>query len=364
MRFLLPLITLTFLLVACEKKEKLPTIKDGPIYPGAEWAIASPEKYKFSPNTKNELDAYLEISRNRVTGLVVIVGGEMIYSHGQINELSYLASARKSIMSMLYGKYVGNGTINLDRTIGNLISTGIIPEDVGGLMPIEKEATIRHCLAARSGVYHLGSNTGDDRAHFPTRGTKEPGTYFMYNNWDFNVNGSIFEGLTKMNIYDAFGVDFAVPLRFQDWDRGKQVKGGSTSISLYRAYHFYLSARDMARLGYLMLRNGMWNDTQIIPKDWVIESTSAITPLNEMNPTSRRNGTHGYGYMWWVRDGNTNTGALRGSYLASGMGGQLIAVVPELDMVVAQKRDANVHTSSYSDSYFLGFINLLASLKD
>ena len=136
------------------------------------------------------------------------------------------------------------------------------------------------------------------------------------------------------------------------------------SISIYPAYHFYLSTRDMARLGYLMLRGGKWNNTQLIPADWCTQSTSAITPINEMNPTSRRSGSYGYGYMWWVRNGNANTGAFRGSYMGTGMGGQVIAVMPELDMVVAQKRDVSVLTGNYTDSDFLRFLNFLIALRE
>ncbi|MCL2098186.1 MAG: beta-lactamase family protein [Bacteroidales bacterium] len=330
-------------------------------YPGAQWSMVSPEKYGYKANTRDTLDAYLNVGSNAVTGIVVVVGGEMIYSWGTDNELSYLASARKSLLSMLYGKYVTDGTIDLSRTIGELISNGVIPDDVGGLLPIEKEATIGHCIAARSGVYHLGSNEGDDRAIAPARGSQIPGTYFLYNNWDFNVSGSIFESLTGKNIYDALGAELAVPIGMQDWNRLRQVKGGSSAISVYPAYHFYLSARDMARLGYLMLRGGKWNGVQLVPAAWCVESTAAYTPVSEMTPVTARTQSFGYGYMWWVWDGNANRDAFKGAYTAKGAGGQYIAVLPALDMVVAQKRDANILTASYSENSFLGFLRLIAS---
>ena len=262
---------------------------------------------------------------------------------------------------MLYGNYVADDTIDLSKTIGELIAAGVIPDDVEGLMDIEKQATILNCLTCRSGVYHLGSNTGDDRAHAPPRGSQTPGEFFLYNNWDFNVSGSIFEGLTGKDIYDALGEDLAIPLGMQDWDRNIQRRGGSTSISRYRAYHMRLSARDMARLGYLMLRKGNWDGEQVIPAEWVAQSTDLFTPLPEMNPVSRRSNMHGYGYMWWVWDGAANCGAFRGAYLGSGAGGQRIAVLPALDMVVAQKRAANDFDHSYSSWTFIQFLHLLAS---
>lgn len=329
------------------------------LFPGTEWSSAQPTKYGYKENTAEVLDAYLE--NNPVTGVMIVVGGESIYSYGETDELSYLASARKSIMSMMYCKYVADGTIDLGKTIGQLIDAGVITDDVGGLLEIEKQATIQDCISARSGCYHQGSNSGDDYAIAPERGSRTPGSYFLYNNWDFNVSGSIFEGLTGKNVYDALGADLAVPLGMQDWDRNKQVKGGSSSISVYPAYHFYLSARDMARLGYLMLRNGKWNDTQLIPAVWCNQSTVAYTPVDQMNPVTRRTQSLGYGYMWWIWDGPANQGAFKNAYMAMGAGGQYIAVLPALDMIVSQKRDANVLTDSYSPDIFIQFLMTVAA---
>ena len=154
-----------------------PPVWNKNVYPGSQWSLATPEKFGYKANTIDTLDAYLSIGSNAVTGVVVIVGGEMIYSWGEVDETSYLASVRKSILSMLYGNYVADGTINLQKTIGELIADGAIADDVGGLLPVEKQATVLDCITARSGVYHLGSNEGDDRAIAPERGSKQPGTY-------------------------------------------------------------------------------------------------------------------------------------------------------------------------------------------
>jgi CubicO group peptidase (beta-lactamase class C family) len=350
--------------------------EEKPNYPASSWSVASPIKYGYKANTRDTLDAFLNVSAHAVTGLVVIVGGEMIYSYGAIDYSGispagtggYLASSRKSILSMLYGKYVANGTINLTKTIGELIAEGKISDDVGGLSDIEKQTTVFNCITARSGVYHLGSNTGDDRNSFPARGSKTPGTYFAYNNWDFNVSGSIFEALTGKNIYDALGDDLAVPIGMQDWNRSRQANGGAAATSVYPAYHFYLSARDIARLGYLMLRGGKWNNTQLIPADWCAQSTAAYTPVGEMNPNSYRTKEFGYGYMWWVWDGNANRDAFKDAYTSKGAGGQYITVLPALDMVVAQKRNetllgATVY-NNYSENSYLQFLHLIAAQHD
>lgn len=97
------------------------------------------------------------------------------------------------------------------------------------------------------------------------------------------------------------------------------------------------STRDMARIGYLMLRNGKWKDKQVVPADWVEESTRAFTPVTEMNPAHRRGGPFGYGYLWWVWDGSHAAGAYKGAYAGLGAVGQHIIVLPALDLVVAHK---------------------------
>ena len=56
-----------------------------------------------------------------------------------------------------------------------------------------------------------------------------------------------------------------------------------------------------------------------------------------MNPESRRNGTVGFGMMWWVWDGPAAVGAFEGAFTAAGAFGQFITVLPMLDMVVAHK---------------------------
>ena len=300
-------------------------------YPGKEWTISSPLKYGYNPSYSQVISKFITQYTN-TTGLVVVVGGEIIYTYGNLTELSYLASCRKSLLAMLYGKYVVNGTIDLEKTIDDL---GF--DDVGGLLPIEKTARVYHLITARSGVYHLGSNLGDDRAYAPERGTKIPGEYYLYNNWDFNCAGAAFETMTGLNIYDAFQADIAIPIQMQDFSRSAQQKSGDLTISVFPAYHFWLSTRDMARIGYLMLRGGKWNDTQVIPAEWATQIVSIVTPLQEMNPVSRRSGYFGYGIMWWIWDGYANKDAFKGAYTAMGAYGQFITVLPALDMVVAHK---------------------------
>ncbi|WP_268225135.1 serine hydrolase domain-containing protein [Sinomicrobium oceani] len=305
------------------------------VYPDSTWIRwDSPEDAGFDPKGLEKLRPFI-LNELHTTGLMVVVGGKVLYEYGDIEELSYIASCRKSVLAMLYGKYVDNGMIDLDLTLSAL---GI--DDNLGLLPMEKQATVRDLISARSGVYHPASNGGDDTEYAPPRGSQQPGEYYLYNNWDFNAAGGIFEQLTGKNIYDAMEMDIALPIQMQDFDRSLQHKEGDPKKSRFLAYHFWLSTRDMARLGHLMLCRGKWKGTQLIPQWWVKQITSIVTPLEEMNPEHIRTWGRAYGYMWWRLIEETHVEAYKGAFAASGAYGQFITVLPELDMVIAHKTHA------------------------
>jgi len=82
------------------------------------------------------------------------------------------------------------------------------------------------------------------------------------------VAGTAFEKLTGKTIYQALEDDLARPLGMQDFDRSKQGKVPSPG-SVHPEYVMRLSTRDLARVGQLMLRNGRWNGTPLLPAEWV-----------------------------------------------------------------------------------------------
>jgi CubicO group peptidase (beta-lactamase class C family) len=316
------------------------------VFPGDEWDYyEDPEAAGYSAEKIKDIHEYI-VNESNITGLMVVVGGKVLGEYGDVEELSYIASCRKSVLAILYGKYVENGTIDLEKTLEELHV-----DDNEGLLPIEKKATVHHLITARSGVYHPASNGGDNSADAPPRGSQQPGEYLLYNNWDFNAAGAVFEMLTGMNIYDALERDLARPIDMQDFDRWRQRKSGNLKLSRNPAYHMWLSTRDMARVGYLMLREGSWNGEQVISKAWARRIVSLVTPLEEMNPIRRRDGYLGYGYMWWIWDGPRATGAYEGAYTARGAWGQWITVLPKLDMVVAVKTKSTYRRRSSWESY-------------
>lgn len=331
------------------------------VVPGAEWArVESPKSAGYCQAPLDAVGAHLKTLGT--TAMTVVVGGKVLFEYGPQDEVTYLASVRKSILAMMFGRYVENGTIKLDATMADL---GI--DDVQGLLPLEKTATVRHLLAARSGVYHEAANAactgcGSTSGEPPgPRGTVTPGSYYLYNNWDFNALGTIFEKATGKDIYVAFEEDFAKPLQFQDYRLESQRKARRPQASQHPAYHFYLSTRDMARLGLLMLRNGQWGSTRLLTEEWVEEMITPVTPVGDMNPDSYRKGPFGYGYLWWIWDGPFNTGIYRNAYTGIGAIGQFLTVLPELDMVVAHKTRANA--TAVTRPQYLDVLERLASTR-
>jgi CubicO group peptidase (beta-lactamase class C family) len=329
------------------------------VFPGTTWEYVAKESlqpYGWSQEALDKTSKFIRDESN-TTGLVVVDRGRVVYRFGDIEELSYVASVRKSILAMLYGYWVENGTIKLETTLADL---GF--DDIGGLLPIETQATIHQLITARSGVYHPAGYSGDDLDKAPPRGSQKPGSYMLYSNWDFNAAGAAFEQLTKRDIYDEIQAQLAIPLQFEDWDRSVQQKAGDLTISKYPAYPIWVSTRDMARIGYLMLHEGNWNGRQIISKEWARRITSVVTPVEEMNPPARRDGYFGYGYMWWVWDGPKAIGPFEGAYTARGAVGQWITVFPSLDLVLAHKTH-NIYQRSTSWESYERILELLFEAK-
>ena len=82
--------------------------------------------------------------------------------------------------------------------------------------------------------------------------------------------------------------------------------------------------RDMAKLGYLYLNDGIWNGEQILSKEWIEKSISEYISVNEIWQ---------YGYKWWIRSYSVE-GNDYWSFSARGWGGQSIVCFPSLELVI------------------------------
>ena len=299
-------------------------------YPGETWEkVPRPEEVGYSSAKLAEAETYArQIGSDAV---VVVVGGRVLAEWGDAADRSNIHSCRKSLLSALYGIAVAEGQVNLSSTLGELK----IDDNEPALSDVEKQATVQQLLQARSGVYHDALyETAGMEARRPERGSHAPGTFFYYNNWDFNALGTILERGVGESLFSMFSKRIAIPLKMQDFrlEDCRYVRGAD---SIHPAYPFRLSARDMARFGLLYARDGQWDGQQIIPREWVAEST---------HPHSVRS-RGGYGYLWWVAvDGKSmrNLDMNRPYFSAQGNHGQVIFVCPGMDLVIVHRVDTDI----------------------
>jgi CubicO group peptidase (beta-lactamase class C family) len=232
-------------------------------------------------------------------------------------------------LNSLIGIAAADGKINLDDTLEKLG----IDDNKPSLTAEEKQATVRNLLEARSGVYHpTVYETKGMQEEKPPRGSHPPGTFWYYNNWDFNTLGFIYERATGEKIFDAFYRRIAQPIDMQDF-KPRDGHYISSPDSRFPAYVFEMSTRDFARFALLFLQGGKWNGTQVVPEDWVKASTRPYSDAE----------SGGYGYLWWT--GDSASGAPQeikfppGSFWAEGHLGQYAVVVPALDLIVVNRVD-------------------------
>jgi CubicO group peptidase (beta-lactamase class C family) len=266
---------------------------------------------------------------------MIVENGEVVAQWGDVERRYKCHSIRKSLLSALIGLHVETGAIDLGRTLADL---GI--DDREGLSPREKAAKILDLLMARSGVYHpTGYETEYMKNLKPARHSQGPGTWWCYNNWDFNALGTIFEQLTGRGIFEEFRDRIAAPLGMEDFRYDETRQDGEYvrfDTSIHPAYPFRMSARDLARFGFLFLRGGRWRDRQVIPERWVRMSVRSYSPAGERG---------GYGYMWWVAECDIHFPQVSvppGTYSARGAGGHYVVVVPSRDLVVVHRVDTDV----------------------
>lgn len=292
------------------------------VFPEKQWADQDPTDAGWSSaKLENAKKLAAEFGS---TGVLVVQDGRVIAAWGNVAEKVTVASIRKSFLSALYGIAIADGRIESSKTLEALG----IDDKPPSLTPVEKTATIRDLLMARSGIYHYAASEPQSmKDRRPERGAHAPGTHWYYNNWDFNALGTIYRRLAKEDIFDAIERRIAKPIGMEDYSAadGKYVTSG---VSEHPAYHMRFSTRDLARFGWLFLNGGRWNGVQVVPEAWVKESTA---PLSEVSSGL------GYGLMWWASIKDVQLGAKvgGGAYSARGYGGQYLFVLPAYGMVIA-----------------------------
>ena len=326
------------------------------VFPGTSWsAHGAPEAVGWSSTGLASVRSYTETLDT--AAVVIVQGGRILAQWGEVETKYGVHSIRKSLLNALYGIYAAEGAIALGRTLGTL---GI--DDKEGLTDVEKKATVLHLLAARSGVYHpTGGESDWMKTLREPRGSHGPGTWWVYNNWDFNALGTIFRQETGLDLFDAFRDRVARPIGMEDWvydasaadPAARDGEYWTPRSSVHDMFAFRMTALDLARFGLLYLREGRWGEEQVVPRDWIRQS---VLPISDA-------GINGaYGYLWWVsRHGIHWPGVIvpEGTYSARGIGGHRLVVMPALDLVLVHRVDTREREREVTSTQFGRLLALL-----
>jgi CubicO group peptidase (beta-lactamase class C family) len=296
------------------------------VVPGARWDSISAES-RWSRDSLRRIGAMVD---SIGSGAVVVVeDGRIVASWGNASRKFPMTSVRKSLLHALFGIEVERRTIRLDATLEQLG----IDDDPPALTSTERTARVTDLLASRSGVYHYAAYAPQSsRDARPARGSARPGERWFYNNWDFNVLGTIYERASGKKIFSAFEELIARPLGMEDYrasDGEYVIERGSR----HAAYTFRMSARDLARVGLLYMRRGLWRETQVLPAAWVDEG---------VRPRSDAGSGGSYGMLWWAaREGILVPGASvdAGTFAARGNGPHYMIVLPARRLVIVHLAD-------------------------
>jgi CubicO group peptidase (beta-lactamase class C family) len=293
---------------------------------------ASPEDAGWSSDKIEEAWKYADEIGS--AAFMLIHDGKIVATHGDVTRRFMCHSVRKSLLTSLYGIYVDAGKIDLDVTIKDL---GI--DDVHNLTDVEKSATIRHLLQARSGVYHPAAyETEAMKKIRPARESHKPGTFWYYNNWDFNTSCAILMQKSGKDFFEDFEEKLAIPLGMEDFRLDDTYYHLEAENSKFPAYPFRMSARDLARVGQLYLQKGMWNGKQLLSENWIAEATKTYS-------FNTRTEGRGYAYMWWTGI----YGKKHPNYSMQGVGNQSVIVFPKENVVMVNRTNTFLRHSVETD---------------
>ncbi len=159
-----------------------------------------------------------------------------------------------------------------------------------------------------------------------------PGTVFDYCNANTNILGEIVGRATGQRLDYFAHVNLMTPLGITDYEWQMM-----PNEVVFASGDLRLRPRDMAKIGLLFLRMGMWEGELVVSREWVEVATSRI-----ILPTGPHDWLDNYGYGWWHWDIYSG-GRDHAVYMASGWGGQWIVVIPEHDIVFVTTA-GNYHT--------------------
>lgn len=298
-----------------------------------------PETFTWTlPGGKARTASLEEVLSNTDTKAFIVIRDDRIIYEGYFNGVtrdSILTSfsSAKSFNSAMIGAAIAEGLINsVDDPV-----VKYIPEISNrGL----DKLTLRHLLLMSTGIRYVEQSTpfGDDaltyyspdlrRTALRVRASGDPiGGEWLYNNYHPLLEGLILERVTGMHVAEYLQEKFWKPMGAEypaSWSLDSEASGFEKMESGINA-----RALDYARFGLIFLHKGFWNGVQILPEEWVRESTS---PDNAWEVPSLSGLSLYYKYHWWGfknADGSND-------FTALGRYGQVIYVAPRKNAVVVR----------------------------
>jgi CubicO group peptidase (beta-lactamase class C family) len=300
----------------------------------ADWPAASPESQGID---KRALDSILDpakildVSKSLYTlrSVVVVRNGFLIderyYDKSDISTLRYIASVTKSVTSILVGIALDQGKIrSLDQTVGELLPEAAAKAPTSAVNGV----TLAQILTQTSGfpsdrqsdTRNLEPQVKDislDPASPPVWRYSSAAVSLISPILARAVGGSV-EDFAKEGLFSPLGID--------DYDWRRDAVGNVRTDSGFR-----LRARDLAKLAWMMADGGRWRGRQVVPAQWVAESTRRHVAMGwHLGPMTDID----YGYLWY-----TGTMQGRAVFLAWGYGAQYALIVPSLNLVVVTLAD-------------------------
>lgn len=297
-------------------------------WPTDGWRTAPPADYGVDSAALSAVAARVPTETPDLSALLVVRHGALVFEQyfgGQEpDEPINVRSVTKSVTGTLIGIALAEGELqSLEQTVGELIPDRI----PAGADPAVAAVTLRQLLTMTSGLAWSAATdypmliASDDWVGLtlgqPVVGI--PGETYVYHSGGSHLLSVILTEVTGRDLADYAQEKLFDPLGIEpgEWERspgGERIGG----------FGLHLTARDMAKLGYLYLSGGEWEGSHIVPADWVAAATSW------QSAGDATGGYAAYGYQWWV----TATEVGYPAYFALGYGGQHIFVVPGLDLVV------------------------------
>jgi CubicO group peptidase (beta-lactamase class C family) len=257
--------------------------------------------------------------------VVMVKNGKLIgekYFTGQSNTLRHIRSCTKSILGLLAGM-ISDSLLDLNQPIVKFVVPHLLPE----LDTAMQRVTIRNLLHMTSGFqwnetdYEAWWKSPKPSTYLfqnPMEGM--PGKIFNYNSPAVHLLGHILTVATEQPLNNLISKRLFEPLGIDNfqWEQDPQNNyNGSSGLQL--------TARDAAKIGYLMVQRGHNGLNQLISREYIAASSNNI-----LKPMARDGYKElGYGQLWW-----TETGQINDAVLAWGYGGQFIYCVPAEHLVL------------------------------